>query len=350
VTGGLPSIAGVDFAVLADWMDEQGLPAGGIERVEELTGGSQNILVRFERGGRAYVLRRPPIHKRSNSDETMRREARVLRALTGTHVPHPDLIAACADESLLGGAFYLMEPIDGFNAAAGLPTLHRERPDLRHRMGIAMVEAAARLGAVDWRAVGLEGFGRPEGYLERQVGRWWSQLEGYARLEGYPGPAIPGAEDVARWLEANRPVDWTPGILHGDYHIANVLFEPASGEIAAIIDWELSTIGDPLLDLGWLLATWPDPEGGGAGSVGVDPWDGFATRDELVAAYEGAAGRRVAPVVDWYLVLACYKLGILLEGTHARACAGQAPKAIGDMLHAQTLELFERATSRIADR
>jgi aminoglycoside phosphotransferase (APT) family kinase protein len=350
VSSELPSIEGVDFASLAAWMDAEGLPAGEIERAEELTGGSQNILVRFERGGRAYVLRRPPVHKRANSDETMRREARVLGALSGTDVPHPGLIAACADEAVLGGAFYLMEPVDGFNATAGLPALHRERADLRHRMGIAMAEAAARLGAVDWRAVGLEDFGRPDGYLERQVARWWSQLEGYAALEGYPGPEIPGAEDVARWLEANRPADWTPGILHGDYHLANMLFEPTTGEIAAVIDWELSTIGDPLLDLGWLLATWPDPKGGGAGAVGVEPWEGFPTREELIAAYEVFSGRRVAHLADWYLVLACYKLGILLEGTHARACAGKAPKAIGDVLHAQTIALFERATRLLSGR
>ena len=213
-----------------------------------------------------------------------------------------------------------------------------------------MAEAAARLGAVDWRAVGLEDFGRPDGYLERQVARWWSQLEGYSGLEGYPGPEIPGAEAVARWLEANRPTDWTPGILHGDYHLANMLFEPTTGEIAAIIDWELSTIGDPLLDLGWLLATWPDPVGEGAGTVGVEPWDGFPTREELIVAYEAFSGRPVAHLADWYLVLACYKLGILLEGTHARACAGKAPKAIGDVLHAQTIALFERASRRIAGR
>ena len=117
-------IAGVDLAILDAWMDDQGLPAGEISSLEELTGGTQNILLKFSRGGREFVLRRPPIHKRANSDETMRREARVLGALAGSEVPHPGLIAACGDEALLGAAFYLMEPVDGFNASVGLPPLH----------------------------------------------------------------------------------------------------------------------------------------------------------------------------------------------------------------------------------
>ena len=125
------------------------------------------------------------------------------------------------------------------------------------------------------------------------------------------------------------------------------MFRRDSGELAAIVDWELATVGDPLLDLGWVVATWPEPEGGGAGAVPIQPWDGWATAPELVAAY-AAKSERSVDAIDWYAVLACYKLGIILEGTHARACAGKAPKNIGDVLHAQTLGLFEKATRRIA--
>lgn len=343
----LPEIDGVDFGRLTDWMDAEGLPSGAIENAESLVGGSQNILVRFERCGEGYVLRRPPVHKRKNSDETMRREARVLAALSGTDVPHPSLKAACSDEEVLGGAFYLMEPIDGFSAPGGLPDLHMSDPAIRHRMGLAIAEGAASVGAVDYLAVGLEGFGKPEGYLERQVQRWWSQLEGYSEFEGYPGHAIPAVEAVAEWLEANRPAEWTPGIIHGDYHLANVMYANDSGELAAIVDWELATVGDPLLDIGWVVATWPDTDGGGAGAVPVRPWDGWPTAEELVTAYAAKSDRSL-DAIDWYVVLACYKLGILLEGTHARACAGKAPRKIGDLLHAQTLGLFDKATKRIA--
>jgi aminoglycoside phosphotransferase (APT) family kinase protein len=184
---GQKEIEGVDLAILDAWMDEQGLPSGEIGLVDRLVGGTQNILLRFERGGRHYVLRRPPLHKRPNSDETMRREARVLAALKGTDVPHPGLIAACPDEALLGAAFYLMEPIDGFNASTGLPELHEGDREIRHGMGLSMAKGIAALGAVDYRAVGLEGFGRPEGYLERQVSRWRHQLEGYCEMDEYPG-------------------------------------------------------------------------------------------------------------------------------------------------------------------
>jgi aminoglycoside phosphotransferase (APT) family kinase protein len=346
VSEALPEIEGVDLDRLAEWMDDAGLPKGPLERIERLAGGTQNILLRFERGGARYVLRRPPLHKRENSDETMRREARVLAALRDSAVPHPRMIAACAETDVLGASFYLMQPIEGFNATTGLPELHASDPALRHRMGLSMVDAIAALGSVDYEAVGLVGFGKPEGYLERQVARWRRQLDGYAQLEGYPGPDIPGLDRVAAWLEEGRPATFRPGILHGDYHLANVLFEPDGPELAAIVDWELSTIGDPLLDLGWLLATWPEPMGGGAGSVGVAPWEGFPAAEELVARYAERSTRSV-DAVAWYEVLACYKLGIILEGTHARAFAGRAPKATGDALHATTIGLFQRAVRRI---
>jgi aminoglycoside phosphotransferase (APT) family kinase protein len=342
----------VDLERLTAWMDRQGLEAGPIEDAALLAGGTQNILVRFRRGGRSFVLRRPPPHLRKNSNETMRREARVLGAIAGTEVPHPGLIAACSGTEVIGAAFYLMEPIDGFNPTQGLPEYHRSSPEIRRAMGFSLVDSVAALGRVDYEAVGLHDFGKPEGYLERQVNRWRSQLEGYSELSGYPGPEIPGVDDVARWLEDNRPSRWKPGIIHGDYHLANVMYRPDSPELAAIVDWELSTIGDPLLDLGWLLATWPEPEGQshGAGNAavggGIQPWDGFPKAEELVERYRQGTTRDTSQV-PWYEILACYKLGIILEGTHARACAGKAPKATGDVLHATTVGLFERALRRI---
>ena len=339
-------VEGVDLAILDVWMDEQGLPRGEIGTIDRLVGGTQNILLRFERGGRHYVLRRPPIHKRANSDETMRREARVLGALRGTDVPHPGLIAACGDEALLGAAFYLMEPIDGFNAGQGLPELHEGDPDIRRGMGFAMAEGIASLAAVDYKAVGLEGFGRPQGYLERQVSRWRHQLDGYSEMEGYPGPEIPGVDEIADWLEANRPEDSPPGILHGDYHIANVMFSFEGPELAAIIDWELATVGDPLLDLGALVASWPDDEGKSPLGNSTGVLDGLPSAKEIIRHY-GERSTRSLDSIDWYVVLACYRLGIILEGTHARACAGRADEAIGDLLHATTVGLFQRALTHI---
>lgn len=339
----------VDLERLGAWMDAQGLDGCGepLERVEQLAGGTQNILLRFSRGRRSFVLRRPPPHLRKNSNETMRREARVLAALRGSDVPHPELIAGCPDEDVIGAAFYLMEPVEGFNPTQGLPALHRGDAAIRRAMGFDLVDSIAALGRVDHEDVGLADFGRPEGYLERQVERWRSQLESYSEFAEYTGPDIPGVARVARWLEENRPTNWKPGILHGDYHLANVMYRHDGPKLAAIVDWELSTIGDPLLDLGWLLATWPSAAGGSvAAVVGPHSWDGFPRASELVERYAEGTERDLS-AIDWYEVLACYKLGIILEGTHARACAGLAPKATGDALHATTVGLFQRALASI---
>jgi aminoglycoside phosphotransferase (APT) family kinase protein len=334
----------VDLERLREWMDGQGLEAGPLGAVTPLTGGTQNILLRFSRGGRDFVLRRPPHRPHMNGSETMRREARVLGALAGSDVPHSGLIAACPQEDVLGAAFYLMEPVDGFNATVGLPPLHAGDPEIRRQMGMSIADGAAALGRVDHLAVGLGDLGKPDNYLERQVARWRGQLESYREYDGWAGPGeIPGVDRVARWLEDNRPRAFSPGIIHGDYHLANVMYRHDSGALAAIVDWELTTIGDPLLDLGWLLATWPDADGvRTTGSVGIQPWDGFPTADELVTRYAEGSSRDLS-AIDWYAVLACYKLGIILEGTNARAAAGKAPRATGDMLHASTIGLFRRA-------
>lgn len=336
----------IDLDRLGAWMDEQGLPGGPITDLEPLEGGTQNVLLRFRRGPRSYVLRRPPVHPRPRNDETMRREARVLGALAGSDVPHPALIASCPDPDVLGVAFYLMEPVEGFNPTRGLPELHRSDPAVRRRMGLAMAEAIASLARLDAIALGLADLGRPEGFLERQVERWRSQLESYRELPGYERSELPGVEDVGLWLERNRPRQSRTGILHGDFHLANVLFSPRGPELLAVVDWELTTIGDPLLDLGWLLATWPEPGRASALVAVLKPWEGFPTAADLVARYRELSDRDLS-AIEWYAVLACYKLGIVLEGTHARARAGRADRAIGDALHAVALGLLEQARERM---
>lgn len=338
---------GVNLDSLASWMDSQQLGSGAIANPNLLAGGTQNILLRFTRDGRDYVLRRPPRHPRPNSNETMRREARLLGALRETPVPHPRLIAACEDENVLGAVFYLMEPIEGFNPVSGMPALHSESGEVQHRMGLALIEALISLGAQDHDALGLADFGKPDRYLERQVSRWQSQLDSYGEFAGWPGPeALGDVATVARWLESNRPQSFKPGIMHGDFHMANVMFRNDSPELAAIVDWELATIGDPLIDLGWLLATWP--EVGEEGAVSVKPWLSFPTAPEMVAHYQKCGGRDVSDI-EWYAVFGCYKLGILLEGTYARACAGKAPKDVGDRLHDRAQWLFDRAGRWLRD-
>lgn len=333
----------VDLDRLAAWMDEHGLERGPIEEAERPPGGTQNLLLRFRRGDRWFMLRRPPLHPRMNGSETMRREARVLGALAGADVPHPALIAACPEEDVLGAAFYLMEPVDGFNATVGLPEYHASSPAVRREMGFALVDGIAALGRVDHEKAGLSDLGRADNFLERQVGRWKKQLASYNDYEGWPGPAaIEGVDEVAAWLEAHRPATFRPGIIHGDYHLANVLYRFDSPKLAAIVDWELTTIGDPLLDMGWILATWPEDGRPLSGNLSVKPWDGFPTAAELVDRYASQTDRDMSQM-NWYGVLACYKLGIILEGTWARAWAGKAEMSTGEALHRQTLDLFQRA-------
>lgn len=335
----------VDLDALARWMDGRGLGSGPIENAAPIGGGTQNILLRFDRGNEAFVLRRPPRNKRAESDKVMRREMRVLGALATTDVPHPQFVAGEEDPEPLGAAFYLMRPVDGFNAAVAMPDPHRTRPEWRRAMGEALVDGIAALARLDPQAIGLGDLGRHEDWLERQVPRWRGQLEGYKALEGWPGlDALPPVDRICDWLEAHQPATFRPGLVHGDYHIANVLYRPDAPGLAAIVDWELASIGDPLLDLGWLMATWSD-EGDDA-IVATQPSDGFPTIAELVDRYLAATGRSAADA-RWFGVLACLKLGAILEGSHARACAGLAPRAIGDRLHAQTIALFERALRRI---
>ena len=327
----------VNFGRVAVWMDAQHLGSGPIGEIELLTGGTQNFLLRFERSGRPYVLRRPPEFKRTNSDDTMRREAKVLKALAGSNVAHPGFIAACDDLDVIGAAFYLMEPIDGFTPSVGLPSTY-ESAEMQHAMGLAMADGISALGAIDHVAVGLGDFGKAAGWLERQVDRWGSHLASYDQFEGYKGHGIQGVDRVAQWLRANQPTSWQPGVIHGDFHFANVMFHHHTPTLAAIVDWELAAIGDPLLDLGHLLATWPTQERPSlAANIAHLP-----SIDEVIARYGDNTTRDISQLT-WYRVLACYRLGIILEGTNARADAGLAPRATGDALHATTLGLFELA-------
>lgn len=332
-----------DLTALATWMDAHGLGSGPLLSVEPVTGGTRNVMVRFERAGRDYILRRGPRHLRPRSNDVIRREFKILNALATSDVPHADLIAACGDESVLGGAvFYLMEPIAGFNAGVELPALHERDVAVRQDMCRSLIDALARLGAVDHTAVGLGDLGRTDGFLERQVPRWLSELDSYAAFPAYPGPAIGPVTEVARWLDEHRPTSFSPGVMHGDYHASNVMFSYSTPDVVAVVDWEMCTIGDPLLDLGWLLATWQLPGSPHEFAGRLTRAGGLLTSRELVARYAEQSNRDVS-AIDWYTVLACFKLGIVLEGSYARALAGNAPMSIGERLHHTTLRLFERA-------
>ena len=334
---------------LPQWMDSHCLGSGPVTDVVRLQGGTQNILTAFSRSGRRYVLRRPPEVKRPTSDETMRREAQLLAGLAGTQVPHPRLIAAEPDESVAGAAFYLMEPIEGFVASEGWPPGFTRSAARTRRVGLSAVDALAALSRVDPTAVGLNGLGRPGDFLERQVSRWRWQLESYVPGPGYVGLPMVAVDRLADWLERNRPDSAAPAILHGDYHLGNVMLQPETGSIAAIVDWELVTIGDPLLDLAHFLVAWPAADGSSpmAEILPVSPAPGMASEAAIAGRYQERSGRDLGALA-WYEVLAAFRLAVILEGSMVRASRGDVPAVLGERFHRVALRLLAYADLEVA--
>ncbi len=298
-------------------MDAQGLPgAGSALSARYISGGASNEIFELRRGDTRMALRKPPAKVPSGRNEIMLREYRVIAALNDTDVPHPQGIAVCDDTSVLGSCFYIMGHIDGWTPMGQLPPPFDRDPQLRAAMAHELVDAIARLGQVDWRAAGLEGFGKPEGFLERQVDRWLAHLAKiqFRELPGLDGGRASGCASTPR-------ASFTPGIIHGDYQFANVMFHHGNeARLAAIVDWEMATIGDPLLDLAWILMTWPDPDE--ERNTGYVDFTGMPSRDELMHRYastSGSAGGR-----DGLL----HRAGALQDGLRAGGrlrplCAGR---------------------------
>ena len=302
---------GIDAERLGQWLDRQNGPGHGeLPELEQLSGGSQNVLLVVKRGGTRMVLRMPGARADDKRLNELLREIRLVRALKGTDVPHAELIAADESGDVLGKPFYVMAEIDGWSPMdSGWQAPFDTDFEARRGLAFQLIEGAAKLGRVDWRAQGLEGFGRPEGFHERQVDRWLSFLKGFQVRE------LPGLDEAAEWLRANRPDHFTPGIMHGDYQFANVMYaHGAPARLVAIVDWEMTTIGDPLLDLAWALLGY-DGEEPRTEDFYLD-LTGMPRRNELLAHYEAVSGLSTDNI-DYYLVLANFKIGIVLEKTYA---------------------------------
>ncbi|NWG52144.1 MAG: phosphotransferase family protein [Hydrogenophilaceae bacterium] len=314
-----------DAAKFAAWADEV-LPELGAGPVHctILTGGASNIVMRVERDGAPMVLRRPPRTPRPDSLKIIGREARVLAALGATDVPHPRFRRACEDASVIGAPFYVMDWVDGFVGypLERLPAPYDRAGGARSSLAFALVDGIARLANVDYRAVGLDDFGKPEGFLERQASRWMAQLASYKESEGYEPRDIPGLAYVADWLAANTPPMSKPGIIHGDYSLANAMFHHgAPARLAAMIDWELATIGDPLLDLGWVLYAYRGRDERSPPAGYFDASD-FPYREALADYYAERTGRSIEHLT-YYMVLAQFKLGVIMERQYARILNGR---------------------------
>jgi aminoglycoside phosphotransferase (APT) family kinase protein len=336
----LPTLSDDDQIALQHWVRAQGLGAT-VTDVEPLTGGTQNIVVRLRVDGRPMVLRRPPLHPRPTSDKTMLREIAALRTLAGTSVPHPGFIAGCDDLDVLGVVFYLMELVDGFNPGDDMDEAYVRDPSMRHDVGLSYAASLALLGNVEWEGSPLAELKRPGSFLQRQVPQFLRLLESY-RHEHY-APESLAVTDLAEWLQGNCPPDGKPGIMHGDPHLSNVLLRRDKPELAAFVDWEMCTVGDPLLDLGWMLICWPLETNTITAGAELAALGGLATRGELLDAYAAAGGRETSRL-DWYLAMACFKLGIVIEGTWSRFLVGQASRDAGQRLHTSAQNLIDLGT------
>ena len=315
---------------LADWMDGIGLPGKGEPaRLRFVSGGTQNEIYEVRRGDLHCALRIPPAAAPASRDAGIFREWRIIEALDGTDVPHTEAIAVCTDAAVLGRTFYLMGFVAGWS-----PMDHRRWPapfDTDHaaRAGLAyqLAEGIALLSKVDWRAKGLHDFGRPDGFHERQVDRWTAFLD---RIKGRD---LPGFDVAAAWLRAHRPLDFVPGLMHGDYQFANVMYRHgAPARLAAIVDWEMGTVGDPKLDLAWMMQSWPEdtstPEAASSSYVDMT---GMPSRSALLAHYAKVSGRQVDDI-DYYVVLARWKLAVVLEQGFQRAGDDEKLLAFGPVV------------------
>ena len=334
----------IDIDRLGSWLDGQDVPGQG-EPIEcgFVSGGSQNEIYEIRRGDLHGALRIPPPGAPESRDDGIIREWRIIEALTGTDVPCTEAIASCADTSVLGRAFYLMGFVDGWSPM-GLQDRKWPAPfdtDLEARAGLAyqLVEGIALLSNVDWRAKGLQDLGRPDGFHERQVDRWT------AFLERIKGRELPGFDEAAAWLRAHRPIDYVPGLMHGDYQFANVMYEDgAPARLAAIVDWEMGTVGDPKLGLAWTVQSWPEdtmaPE---AGETGYVDMIGMPSREQMLQHYAEVSGRQVDDI-DYYLVLAKWKLAVVLEQGFQRAGDDEKLLAFGPIV----LDLMQGAADTAA--
>jgi aminoglycoside phosphotransferase (APT) family kinase protein len=289
---------------------------------ELISGGRSNLTYLVRGGGREWVLRRPPLGHVLPTAHDMAREFRVLSGIAKTRVPAPRPIALCEDASTNDYPFYVMTYTPGVVLQDSVPPGFAERPEDCRRISEALVETLVELHAVDFVAVGLGDFGRPEGYLERQVRRWSQQWQGNKTSE------LAEIDELVRRLGRALPKSPAPTIVHGDYRLGNMALDPRDpGRIVAIFDWEMATLGDPLSDLGYTLIYWTEPgEGAGpgatAGMLPITARPGFLRRADLVREYAKRSGRDV-DAIDFYQVLALYKLAVISEGIYKRFRLGQ---------------------------
>ena len=278
-------------------------------------GGKSNLTYRLTDGSRSWVLRRPPLGHVLATAHDMAREYRVMSALAPTRVPVPAMVTLCEDSRVIGAPFYVMEYVDG-SVLQRTNDMANLVDDQRTALAYQLIDTLADLHDLDPGEIGLGDFGHPEGFLERQVDRWTTQLTKSRSRD------IPGADDLADELAARVPASQRASVVHGDYRLDNVLVGPDQ-QIRAVLDWEMATLGDPLCDLG-LLTVYAVPAPGVAGVVsdGMGPHNGFPSIESLIQRYADRSRLNVSHLA-WYTALGYYKLAVICEGIHYRYAAGQ---------------------------
>jgi aminoglycoside phosphotransferase (APT) family kinase protein len=340
---------------LTDWLEVHVPELGkGPLRTAVLSGGTTNVVLTVERGDKKMVLRRPPAVPPPGAEKGVLREARILTALNQTDVPHPHCYGACDDPTVIGSPFYVMELVDGWAPNLRDEKIHNQppfdKPPYTFGIPFAIVDGLIALANVDYEAIGLGDYGKPGKFLERQVDRWAGQLAGYKdKYAGYDGRVFAGFAETEEWLRANVPAKETRGIIHGDVGTPNMMFHYAPpARLAAMIDWELSTIGDPMIDIGWFTGGMRDEDDPGKEfpTALQDPAL-FPTKQELARYYCAGTGRDIADF-EYISVLAKFKSGCLLEYKVAAAAAGHLPTEVGQFFARIVDNCFRETALQIA--
>jgi aminoglycoside phosphotransferase (APT) family kinase protein len=327
---------GIDRAGVEGWFEENVPGAKPPLSFERISGGRSNLTFAVrDTEGRAWALRRPPLGKRLGSAHDMGREHRVISALQATPVPVPPVVGLCEDDAVNGAPFYVMGFVEGPILRSTDDAKRFDEGD-RRAIGERVVDTLVVIHEVDPDAVGLGELGRKEAYVERQLRRWHGQWEKSKTRE------LRTVDDVHERLSARVPDQGPATIVHGDYRLDNMILSP-SGEVAAVVDWELCTLGDPLADVGMLLVYWSE-EGDDFmplfAPATIAP--GFRTRDEVRARYAERSGRDLGQI-DFFVALAYWKLAIILQGVYARYASGQYGKAD------EGFQEFAKIVERLAD-
>lgn len=330
----------IDRLALQAWMHDNVADFAGGLIVEQFRGGQSNPTYKIVTPARAYVLRRRPPGETLQSAHAVDREFRVMSALSGADFPVPSVYGYCGDEAVIGTPFYLMEFLEG--RVIWDPTFGDISATSRRAHFTSLNETLARLHQLDYLAVGLESYGRPTGYVQRQIERWSRQYRDDAEAG-----RIPAMDRMIDWLREHIPPEQAATIVHGDYSRTNVLFHPEQPVVRAVLDWELSTIGDPLSDLGYhLMMYWLTPEAGGHAGLDLEEL-GIPSLDEYVELYCRHTGRRDVPNIPFYVAFNLFRLAAITHGIRGRVLRGNASSAHAEEASAR-LEFISDLAWRVA--